>query len=463
MASTDVVISGETYSLLSEPAESSALVVAEKKKLLGALDLKALVEHLGHVGSFIRIAYNGVGAAGPRFQDLQIEMQQLGYDITKLCDKSAATIASFESTARTVLVELKATYQYLLDGLEEMSIFTLSSLADMAGKMADAALELQRDFESQERKVITTLETTQRTRGEEAIRIEELKRERAKMEHNKQVQAKLIEEHRKLEEEARKEKLYYERKEDKELSEGLLKFGLHLVTAAVTSTCGLWLGKALERAFKFDEDKEDSAKRAEAWKQKSLQKLEIEKEQRKLRHEALQKMADFTFQIQHLDREGNVAEIAVKALHEASGALKYLSVIMLQAANFWQQLQQHCQALATPQVQKEINHVMEVYSERPEVRKKVWESNGFKTKAVSYYAQWVALYSICGKYLQQIQLTQRHLCQHIVENPTYDESRKRLHDLAAEFADVLKAAQAEIAQKDFEADREIKMLKSNSD
>ena len=403
MATTDVVISGETYSLLSEPAESSALVVAEKKKLLGALDLKALVEHLGHVGSFIQIAYNGVGAAGPRFQDLQIEMQRLGYDITKLCDKSAATIASFESTARTVLVELKATYQYLLDGLEEMSIFTLSSLADLAGKMAAAALELQRDFESQERKVISTLETTQRTRGEEAIRIEELKLEQAKMEHNKQVQAKLIEEYRKLAEEARKERLYYERKEDKELSEGLLKFGLHLVTAAVTSTCGLWLGKALERAFKFDEDKpEGSAKRAEAWKQKSLQKLEIEKEQRKLRHEALQKMADFTFQIQHLDREGNVAEIAVKALHEASGALKYLSVIMLQAANFWQQLQQHCQALATPQVQKEINHVMEVYSEKPEVRKKSGSPMDSRRKLChTMHSGWLSIayvVSICSKY-----------------------------------------------------------------
>lgn len=460
MASTDVVISGETYSLLSEPAESSALVVDEKKDLLGALDLKALVDHLGHVGSFIRIAYNGVGAAGPRFQDLQIEIQRLGYDITKLCDKSAATIASFQSTARTVLVELKATYQYLLDGLEEMSVFTLSSLADLAGKMAAAALELQRDFESQERKVITTLETTQRTRGKEVVRIEELQEERAKMEHNKQVQAKLIEEHRKLEEEARKERLYYERKEDKELSKkfgGLLKFGLRLVTATVTSTCGPWLGEALQQAF--DEDKQDSAKRADAWKRKSLQKLEIEKEQRQLRHEALQKMADFTFQIQHLDREGNVAEIAVKALHEASGALKYLSVIMLQAASFWQQLQKHCQMLASPQIQKEIDHVMEVYSEKPEVRKKVWESNGFKTKAVLYYAKWVALYSICGKYLQQIQLTRKDLYQYIVENPTYDESRRRLHDLAAEFTDVLKAAQAEIAQNDFEADRQMKMLK----
>ena len=463
MASTDVVISGETYSLLSEPAESSALVVTEKKKLLGALDLKALVEHLGHVGSFIRIAYNGVGAAGPRFQDLQIEIQRLGYDITKLCDKSAATIASFESTARTVLVELKATYQYLLDGLEEMSIFTLSSLADLAGKMAAAALELQRDFESQERKVITTLETTQRTRGKEAIRIEELKEKQAKMEHSKQVQAKLIEEHRKLEEEARKERMYYERKEDKELSKksgGLLKFGLRLVTAAVTSTCGPWLGEALEQAI--DEDKEDSAKRADAWKRKSIQKLEIEKEQRKLRHEALQKMADFTFQIQHLDREGNVAEIAVKALHEASGALKHLSVIMLQAALFWQQLQKHCQTLASPQVQKEIDHVMKLYSEKPEMRKKIWESNGFKMKAVSYYAEWVALYSVCGEYLRQIQLTQKDLYQYIVENPTYDESRKRLHDLAAEFTDILKAAQAEIAREDFEADREMKMLKSNS-
>ena len=58
--------------------------------------------------------------------------------------------------------------------------------------------------------------------------------------------------------------------------------------------------------------------------------------------------------------------------------------------------------LASPQIQKEIDHVMEVYSEKPEVQKKVWESDGFKTKAVSYYAKWVALYSICGKYLQQI-------------------------------------------------------------
>ena len=233
-----------------------------------------------------------------------------------------------------------------------------------------------------------------------------------------------------------------------------------MLTAAVTSTCGPWLGEALEQAI--DEDKKDSAKRGDAWRRKSLQKLEIEKEQRKLRHEALQKMADFTFQIQHLDREVNVAEIAVKALHEASGALKHLSVIMLQAALFWQQLQKHCQTLASPQVQKEIDHVMKVYSEKPEMRKKIWESNGFKMKAVSYYAEWVALYSVCGEYLRQIQLTQKDLYRYIVENPTYDESRKRLHDLAAEFTDILKAAQAAIAQEDFEADREIKMLKSNS-
>ena len=460
MASTDVVISGETYSLLSEPAESSALVVDEKKDLLGSLDLKALVDDLGHVGSFIRIAYNGVGAAGPKFQDLQIEIQRLGYDITKLCDKSAATIASFQSTARTVLVKLKATYQYLLDGLEEMSIFTLSSLADLARKMADAALELKREFDSQERKVVTTLETTERTRGKEAVRIEELQEDRAKMEHNKQVQTKLIEEHSKLEEEARIERMYYERKEDKELSKksgGFLKFGLRLVTAAMTSTCGPWLGEALEQAF--DEDKQDSAKRADAWKRKSVRKLEIEKKQRQLRHEALQKMADFTFQIQHLDREGNVAEIAEKALHKASGALQHLSLIMHQAALFWEKLEKHCKKLASPQIQQQINHAMQVYSENPERRKKVWESDAFKEEAVSYYAKWVALYGICGKYLQQIQLTQKDLYQYIVENPTYDESRKRLPDLAAKFTDVLNVTQAEIAQNDFEADRKIKMLK----
>ncbi len=86
------------------------------------------------MGGFIRVAYNGVGAAGPRFTEVQIEIQRIGYDVTKLCDKSALTVAKFKKASRTILTDLQATYEYLLDNLEEMAVETLTDVSKVAAK-----------------------------------------------------------------------------------------------------------------------------------------------------------------------------------------------------------------------------------------------------------------------------------------------------------------------------------------
>ena len=67
-----VVIQDATYSLVKLPASNAQLVLSERAKLLGQIDLKTLVEDLGRVGMCIRVAYNGVTAAGPKFTELQI-------------------------------------------------------------------------------------------------------------------------------------------------------------------------------------------------------------------------------------------------------------------------------------------------------------------------------------------------------------------------------------------------------
>lgn len=53
--SKEVVISGETFSLDVVPAAESKVVAKEKENLLGAVDLKTLVDDLGHAGAFIRL------------------------------------------------------------------------------------------------------------------------------------------------------------------------------------------------------------------------------------------------------------------------------------------------------------------------------------------------------------------------------------------------------------------------
>ena len=92
------------------PSENSGVVKAEREKLLGVIDLRALVSDLGRVGGFIRIEYNGVGAAGYEYTKEQIEIQRLGYDITRLCDKSALTVARFKNASSSIVTDLQCTY-----------------------------------------------------------------------------------------------------------------------------------------------------------------------------------------------------------------------------------------------------------------------------------------------------------------------------------------------------------------
>ena len=109
-------VAERTYSLAVLPEADDPIVVKEKIRLLGAIDLEALVDDLGRLGNCVRIAYHSVAG----FTDLQIEIQRIGYDVTKLCDKSAVTVGKFKNASATVLSSLKATYEFLLDNFEDM-------------------------------------------------------------------------------------------------------------------------------------------------------------------------------------------------------------------------------------------------------------------------------------------------------------------------------------------------------
>ena len=91
----EIDIDSESHLPLSALKSSSQLVLDQKRSLSGSLDLEKLVGYIGHVGQFIKILYNGVNAAGPRFTDLLIKVQCLGYDITKLCNNSSLTTDRF--------------------------------------------------------------------------------------------------------------------------------------------------------------------------------------------------------------------------------------------------------------------------------------------------------------------------------------------------------------------------------
>ncbi len=151
-----------------------------------------------------------------------------------------------------------------------------------------------------------------------------------------------------------------------------------------------------------------------------------------------------------------MAECAVDALHEAIGALKQLSAVMMQAALFWQQMQDHCKSLAESEMKSTVEKALKYPEEK---RLKVWTSSGFKRKAIQFYAGWVALHGVCSVYMEQIKLTQKDLYLYIAENPSYEESRSNLKELAEKFLVDLKRDQKALTDKDFTAQEDIAALK----
>ena len=453
MANSQVVINDETFDLVTIPDAKSKMVLDAKDLLLGSLDLQSLVDDLGKLGNFIRVAYNGVAGN----TEVQIKVQRVGYKITKLADKSAVTVHQFKGASQSVLQELKGTYQYLLDGLEEMALETLSMLTEVAAAMAKAADELHSDFEKATDDVIDALENTQKAKGAE----EEEKKTREKERQEFETRVKQAGQRQKnaLEAEAKAQALYdqAQAREDKAMDKQDNFFSVlssaftGTISAAKEAVTGNF-EKAAEEMKKIGLGYIEAMRMANQEKMKHLDELQKERE---VRQKAIIECIEFAEKIKRCQDDNALAEAAIEALHGSIGALKSLSAIMMKAAVFWQQMQSHCESLAKGDIQRSVETAM-TYPEAK--RLKVWTSTAFKQKAVQYYSKWVALDDVCGVYMLQIRDTRQDLYNYLEENPTIEQAKKNVRQLATEFAKDLKQAQEKLAEDQQKALEEKKSL-----
>ena len=448
-----VVIKDTTYSLVELPASDTQLVVSESAKLLGEIDLKMLVHDLGRVGMCIRVAYNGVTAAGPKFTELQIEIQDLGYDVTKLCDKSAITVSKFKRACETILGNLQTALEYLLDNFEDMALDTLSSVSELAGKMATAAQELHQDFNIEALKVREVAKKTKREQGQQAILVDEKRQEEEKLKKDQEKQEEELRKARQDEAEAEDLVRTYEMKEDQAI-EALGDEG-----GFFTKLANGFTSKYLGTRF-IGESRETKEQKLLKWKEKKLNAQENSKEQRRMRREAYDKLNEFAVMIGKCSGEKEMAKAAVEALHQAMSGLQTLAALMMQAALFWEQMQDHCKALGEAEMKQTVEKAINELGAAE--RRRLWTTNGFKRQAVRFYAGWVALNDVCGEYMLTIQETQKDLYKYITENPSYEQAETNVKTLAAKFETEIGEAQKAIAEQEFEAEEETRRVKAKT-
>ena len=409
------------------PEASTALVKQQEEYLVASVDLEALVADLSRVGKFVRIAYNGVAG----YTELQIKIRRISVNVSRLCDKSAITVGMFKQASGTVLVALRATYSFLVDGLEDMGMGTFRSSSKVAEEMKEAAQKLAEEFQEEAKRVEEALDDTIRTKHSEEERKklseEKAKRyeiERAKAEEEKKVTERDIGFHEKM----------YKSAASQEAARSGGNFLLDAINVLVSPVTG---GKLL-----FDEP----VRAARREKEKHLDEM---RELRKIRSKAFQDIAECTMLIQNCRNDAELSQAAISSLHQAMGGLKLLAGAMRKIANFWETLEIYCKNLASQDMQM----LVDIALEKPlEDRIKVWTSRGFKEIAMEYYAKWVALDKVCGAYLGQVKVTQRELYDYLAENLTTEEARRNVRQLAATFNEELQKAQKEIADQQARAD-----------
>ena len=423
----------EQYSLLEVPAESSELVVDQKKQLLGEIDLEALINDLSRAGKFVRVAYNGVAGN----TDLQITVQQIGYDMTKLCNKAAITVVQFSRASHSVVLDLQSTYEYLIDGLEEMAVDTLGAVSKLARDMALAAEELGKAFEKEEEKIEDILKETQRKKGKE----DECKRQNEV--HKKQKEAAIKAKDEAVEAERRAEEAYrqaqQEEAENASASAGLVVLSVLLIPAAPFTIAGAVI----------------TGKKAREARREKIRQLEAMKEYGEQRKKALEEIATFAKQIVSYDARAEIGiggDAAIDALHKAVGALKSLTVTMMRAADFWKKMEVHCKSIASAEMDEKLKKALKVGEQK---RKAVWASPAFKRGALHFFAQWVALECVCTTYSKKIKVIQEQLYKSIQENPTFEESRACIRAIAADLLKDIEKAHKDIEAEKAQKDKEI--------
>lgn len=331
--------------------------------------------------------------------------------------------------------------------------------------MAEAAEALRNDFDQATEDVITALANIQSVKGKQEERKKTLEIERKELKMKKKQAEKLEIIAREAEEKA--EKLYNEAQAREDKAQGIhdstqiqvtqrstissVADSLTGIIAGVTSATGLALILRLEKAAeKLMEigDKTGYERAIERANREKMMHLEEMKKEREQRREAIQQCIEFTQKIISCKDDNDLAEVAIDALHNSVGALKCLSATMMQAIRFWEMMQMHCKSLAGGDIKEKVEKMMEMPKE---VRLKTWTSTGFKENALCHYTKWVLLDNLSSVYKRQIQNTSRELYKYIKENPTTEQAKRNVRQLAADLKDDLKQNQEDERLKEIQS------------
>ena len=175
-----IILSGESYSLLEIPAESSSAVTAGKEAILENLRLDNLVTGLERASGLVYVAQNGVAGFG----SLMAAMTGLGDGIISAAADASLTLSGFSDDSEAILRSLKRSMGFLLKGREKLAVKYLAKCAKSAQEMSTESEKLADRFDELGDQTIEVLQDTQIEQGRQHLKIADERRKLAELKAN---------------------------------------------------------------------------------------------------------------------------------------------------------------------------------------------------------------------------------------------------------------------------------------
>ena len=351
-------------------------------------------------------------------------------------------MSKFRMTADSIVTDLTGAYQFFLDDMEEMALTAIESVSDSAKQMEKAAQDLCDRFKQEKEKVLDVCRKTARTKDMEEQYLKDLEKKEKEMEaeSKRQEQEQLL---AAKEEENLQKEIETATAEEEKVAEklapnaadvvlGVVSFGI--VPAYRISKTAKALGKIQDKIQQLHRNKRTEVER----QRNALKELE----------ECARKIAECS------DKQQNVRDQAIPALHGAVGALSNLATIMQKAATFWKTMQQMCEQQSDGKLEALLEKAQK-YEDR-EKRMKAYQNNAVKKRCVKMYAAWVAMETVCDEYTEKIKISREELYKYLCENPTIEESHERIPLLCREFKERIALENAKMAEQIKQIDEDSK-------
>ena len=223
-----VVIDGETYSLLETPATDSRLVKSEIDNVLKAIQLDELMGKLQRTGDFINLAYNSTPS---KYGDIRASIGNIHDRFGVLCGKCMQEMGAIEDATKSLLPTFNRVFKFLVSGEDEIALQFLGRASSVAKKLGASMSALSGEFDKLADQSAQAMQASEKARGQELRDAEAMKKHAAELEAS----IAQAEELSKRLEQSRKEleKLYEEARQKTEKAEDRA-FALSLVGAILT-------------------------------------------------------------------------------------------------------------------------------------------------------------------------------------------------------------------------------------